>query len=98
MLDIYEELGKAGQMNFRMYAMISGGRTETASLDKWFARGPQSGLYGGTLWIRSIKLYADGALGSRGAALLDPYSDDLHNNGLLVSPPAFIQEVVFGEL
>jgi predicted amidohydrolase YtcJ len=92
-LDIYEELGRSGLMQFRMYAMISGGRTETASLDKWFARGPQSGLYGGTLWIRSIKLYADGALGSRGAALLDPYADDSKNTGLLVSPPAFIQEV-----
>lgn len=92
-IDIYEELGKAGQLDFRMYAMISGGRDASGILDQWFARGPQSGLYGGTLWIRSIKLYADGALGSRGAALLDPYSDDPHNNGLLVSPPEFIQEI-----
>ena len=50
-------------------------------------RGPQSALYGGTLWIRSIKLYADGAIGSRGAALLEPYSDDPGNTGLLISPP-----------
>ncbi len=92
-MDIYEELGKAGQLNFRMYAMISGGRDESAALDRWFARGPQIGLYGGTLWARSIKLYADGALGSRGAALLDPYSDDAKNSGLLVSPPTFIQDV-----
>ena len=92
-IDIYEELGKAGQLNFRMYAMISGGREESGVLDSWFKRGPQSGLYGGMLWVRSIKLYADGALGSRGAALLDPYSDDPHNNGLLVSPPAYIQEI-----
>ncbi len=92
-LDIYEELGKAGQLDFRLYAMISGGRDESAEVEKWFARGPQSGLYGGTLWVRSVKLYADGALGSRGAALLDPYTDDPHNNGLLVSPPEFIQEI-----
>jgi predicted amidohydrolase YtcJ len=92
-LDIFEELGKAGQMNFRMYAMISGGRDESALLDRWLARGPQSGLYGGTLWIRSIKLYADGALGSRGAALLEPYNDDPKNNGLLLSDPAYLQEV-----
>ena len=92
-IDIYEELGKAGQLNFRMYAMISGGREESGVLDSWFKRGPQSGLYGGMLWVRSIKLYADVALGSRGAALLDPYSDDPHNNGLLVSPPAYIQEI-----
>ena len=97
-LDIYEELGKAGQMNFRMYAMISGGREESAVVDQWLARGPQSGLYDGMLWVRSIKLYADGALGSRGAALLDPYTDDPHNNGLLVSPPAFIQEIAIKAL
>ncbi len=92
-LDIYDELGRAGQMNFRLYAMISGGRTESATLDRLIARGPQSALHGGTLWIRSIKLYADGALGSRGAALLDPYTDDLKNSGLLVSDPKFIEGV-----
>ena len=92
-LGVYEELGKAGQMNFRMYAMISGGRAETPALDRLIARGPQSGLYDGTLWIRSIKLYSDGALGSRGAALLDPYSDDAKNNGLLVSDPKFIEAI-----
>ena len=92
-LGVYEELGKAGQMNFRMYAMISGGRTETPALDRLIARGPQSALYDGMLWIRSIKLYSDGALGSRGAALLDPYSDDAKNNGLLVSDPKFIEAI-----
>jgi predicted amidohydrolase YtcJ len=89
-LDIYEELGKAGQLNFRMYAMIS---DNAAAIDRWFARGPQNGLYGGTLWVRSVKLYMDGAMGSRGAALLEPYSDDPKNNGLLLSPPPHIQDV-----
>lgn len=92
-LSVYDELGKAGQMDFRMYAMVSGGRSESPALDRLLARGPQSGLNGGTLWIRSIKLYSDGALGSRGAALLDPYSDDAKNNGLLVSDPKFIEAV-----
>jgi predicted amidohydrolase YtcJ len=54
-------------------------------------RGPQNGLYDGHLWIRAIKLYADGALGSRGAALLAPYSDDPTNTGLLVSQPSHIE-------
>ena len=92
-LGIYDELGKAGQMNFRMYAMFSGGRSESPALDRIIATGPKSGLNGGTLWIRSIKLYSDGALGSRGAALLDPYSDDASNSGLLVSDPKFIEAV-----
>jgi predicted amidohydrolase YtcJ len=43
--------------------------------------------------VRSIKLYQDGALGSRGAALLEPYSDDASTSGLLVSAPAHIREV-----
>ncbi len=97
-LDIYEELGKASQLNFRLYAMISGGRSESAVLDRWFQRGPQSGLYGGTLWVRSIKMYADGALGSRGAALLEPYSDDAKNNGLIVTDPSFIQDIAIKAL
>ncbi len=92
-LAVYEELGKAGQLNARMYVMISGGRQESAALDRLIAAGPRSALYGSTLWIRSIKLYADGALGSRGAALLDPYSDDPKNSGLLVSDPKVIEAV-----
>ncbi len=89
-LDIYEELGKAGQINSRLYAMIG---DDDAAIAKAFARGPQSALYGGTLWIRSIKLYADGAMGSRGAALLEPYSDDANNIGLLKSTQAHLTDV-----
>lgn len=89
-LDVYEELAKAGQLKFRMYAMI-GDRAGT--IDAWFKRGPLVGGYNGSLWVRSIKLYSDGALGSRGAALLEPYSDDARNIGLLVSAPAHIQDV-----
>jgi len=89
-LDTYEELGKAGQLDARIYVMIG---DDSAAIARAFARGPQSALYGGTLWIRSIKLYADGAMGSRGAALLEPYSDDPGNTGLLKSTPAHIQDV-----
>ncbi|MEK6611500.1 MAG: amidohydrolase [Gemmatimonadota bacterium] len=89
-LDVYEELAKAGQLKFRLYAMIS---DQAATIDAWFKRGPLVGGYNGSLWVRSIKLYSDGALGSRGAALLEPYSDDPRNIGLLVSAPAHIQDV-----
>jgi predicted amidohydrolase YtcJ len=92
-LEIYDELGRTGQMNFRMYTMYSGGRLESPALEKFLSGTPKSGLHGGTLWIRSIKLYSDGALGSRGAAMLDPYSDDAKNTGLLVSDPKFIESV-----
>ena len=49
--------------------------------------------YGGRLTVRSVKLYADGALGSRGAALLAPYSDDPGNSGLMLAPPEHIEDV-----
>ena len=89
-LDVYEELARAGQMKFRLNAMIS---DNTSTIDAWIKRGKLVDGYNGTLWVRSIKLYSDGALGSRGAALLEPYSDDPKNIGLLVSAPAHIQEV-----
>jgi predicted amidohydrolase YtcJ len=94
-LDIYEELGKAGQINSRIYAMIG---DDSAAIARAMARGPQSALYGGTLWIRSIKLYADGAMGSRGAAMLEPYADDPANIGLLKSTQAHLQAVSIAAL
>lgn len=89
-IDLYEELAKAGRLQLRTYVMIG---DDSATIAHYQARGPQSALNGDMLWIRSIKLYSDGALGSRGAALLDPYSDDPHNSGLLVSPPEHIRAV-----
>jgi predicted amidohydrolase YtcJ len=89
-LEIYEELGRENALNIRLYAMIS---DHAPTVDAWFRRGPLVGVYDGTLWVRSVKLYQDGALGSRGAALLEPYTDDARTNGLLVSAPAHIREV-----
>ena len=89
-IDLVEEMAKAGEIPFRLYMMIG---DDSAAVAHYLARGPQSGLYDNHLWIRSIKLYADGALGSRGAALLEPYSDDAKNTGLLLTPPAHLQDV-----
>ncbi len=91
---IYEELAKAGNYSLRNYVMISDpGEPGSAGAQRnpYIQRGPQSALYDGHLWIRAIKLYADGALGSRGAALLAPYSDEPTNSGLLVSQPSHIE-------
>lgn len=89
-LELYEELGRENALNIRLYAMIS---DHAPTIDAWFKRGPQSGIHNGMLWVRSIKLYQDGALGSRGAALLEPYSDDANTTGLLVSAPEHILNV-----
>jgi predicted amidohydrolase YtcJ len=91
---IYEELARAGNYNLRNYVMLSDpGEPGSAKAmgNPYIQRGPQNALYDGHLWIRAIKLYADGALGSRGAALLAPYSDDPTNSGLLVSRPEHIE-------
>jgi hypothetical protein len=89
-LDVFEELAKEGKFNLRVYGMIS---DDSVAIEHYFQRGPQSGLYDNHLWIRAIKLYADGALGSRGAALLDPYADDPKNVGLLKSTPEHLRDV-----
>jgi hypothetical protein len=83
---LYKELAAAGKLRTRLYVMASGLRTMTA-----LGR-PETGLGGGWLDVRAVKLYADGALGSRGAALIEPYSDDPGNRGLLVTPPEELLE------
>jgi predicted amidohydrolase YtcJ len=95
-IDIYESLAREGKYNLRNYVLISG--SSNSDIAHYFARGPRSAMYDGRIWVRSIKLYADGALGSRGAALLAPYSDDPGNTGLLVTPPADIQRIATAAL
>jgi predicted amidohydrolase YtcJ len=94
-IDIFESLARAGKFNLRNYVMVSG---DSADVAHYFAVGPRSALYDGHIWVRAIKLYSDGALGSRGAALLAPYSDDHGNTGLLVTPPAELQRIATGAL
>jgi len=93
-VNVFEELARGGNYNLRNYVMLSDpgeAGSVTAQRNPYIQRGPQSALYDGHLWIRAIKLYADGALGSRGAALLAPYSDEPSNSGLLVSRPEHIR-------
>jgi predicted amidohydrolase YtcJ len=89
---VYEALARegGGRYSLRNYLMI---RTNDSVLDAFMRRGRQLALYDGRLWIRAIKLTADGALGSRGAALLEPYSDDPGNTGLITTPPERIKSV-----
>jgi predicted amidohydrolase YtcJ len=90
-IDAYVELARAGRYTLRNHAMLAG--SDDALTARYLSRGPQSLAYDGRLAIRAIKLYADGALGSRGAALLAPYDDDPGNTGLLLTPQAKIQDV-----
>ena len=90
LIDLYEQMAQSEELNLRLYVMIG---DDSAALKHYMQIGPRSALYNGQLWVRAIKLYADGAMGSRGAALLEPYSDDPNNTGLLLSAPAHIRDV-----
>jgi predicted amidohydrolase YtcJ len=89
-IEIYEQLARAGKYNLRNYVMVS---ADSADVVYYTNRGPRADLYNGRLWVRTIKMYADGALGSRGAAMLQPYSDDPGNIGLLVTPQKELQQI-----
>ncbi len=89
-IDTYEALAKAGRYPLRNHVMVSG---DDATLAHYLKRGPQRGLYDKHLWIAAIKLSADGALGSRGAALLEPYSDAPSQSGLALIPAGRVHDV-----
>jgi predicted amidohydrolase YtcJ len=83
------ELVDAGEFPIRIYMMLS----DDDDLERvWFAQKPLID-HRGRLTVRSVKMYADGALGSRGAALLEPYRDDPSNRGLLLTKPERLLEV-----
>lgn len=89
-LAVLRELADAGELPLRIYAMAD---ADGAALDALC----RDGLYahaGGRLQMRAVKLYIDGALGSRGAALKADYSDDAGNRGLLVTAPDEFRRIV----
>jgi hypothetical protein len=86
-LAAYRELIAEKRMPVRVYAMLRG---ERAFLERQFAAGPKTGEF---LTVRSIKLMADGALGSRGAAMKAPYNDEPGNSGLLITSAAEIEAI-----
>ncbi|HUQ91630.1 MAG TPA: amidohydrolase [Bryobacteraceae bacterium] len=83
----YRALIAAGQLPVRIYAMIGGAG---ALWEDYLNKGPEIGAY---LTVRGIKLMAHGALGSRGAALKEPYSDESAHRGLLILNQAQIERV-----
>ena len=81
-IPLLEQMAEAGEAPLRIYNNITpdGARALIEG-------GPRS-VADGRVITRAIKFYADGALGSRGAALFDPYSDDPHNRGLMLTTEA----------
>ncbi len=78
----YTDFADNGNLTTRIYSMISGAGETFDELSK---DGPVNSYADDMLSMRSVKLYSDGALGSRGAAMIEDYSDDPGNRGLLFS-------------
>ena len=78
MLQAFREMVKKGRLPLRIYAMLDG--SNSGLTDEWLKRGPEIDPQH-MFTVRSIKVFADGALGSRGAALSDPYSDAPETRG-----------------
>lgn len=78
--NLYKQFADQDKAKTRIYGMISGSGNTFDELSK---NGPIDSYADDMLALRSVKLYSDGALGSRGAAMLQPYSDDPGNVGLL---------------
>lgn len=84
---LIDSLQKNGEMKIRIYAMLEPNKENISHFVK-------NGIYKTDyLNVRSIKLYADGALGSRGASLIEPYSDDPENSGLIIEALDFYHEM-----
>jgi len=77
---LYRAYADQGRLSTRVYGMIAG---TDKDFDQLAANGPVNDYGNGMYALRAVKLYSDGAMGSRGAALIKPYSDESHSHGLL---------------
>ncbi len=86
-IDRLAALQKAGKLHLRLYAMLNPTPENKAY---YLPRGP---FFSDNLTICSFKIYADGALGSRGASLLAPYADRPHETGFLLQKPEYYRNI-----
>lgn len=81
-IDRLDSLQRAKKLKMRVYVML---RDDKETLDYYLPKGPYKTEL---LYVKGVKAYADGALGSRGACLLAPYADKPDWQGFLLSPVA----------
>jgi len=84
---LIDSLQKAGELHMRVYAMMN---PSEENFDYFFTQKP---IFTGKLTVSSVKLYIDGALGSRGALLIEPYSDDPDNYGLQLNSEQYYYDI-----
>lgn len=88
----YQELEAAGELPVRIYQKIS--LPDPEKLDMWLQQDQRTGM--GTDFYRTgpMKMWLDGTLGGRTAALREPYSDDPENQGMLLYPDEVVEAMV----
>jgi predicted amidohydrolase YtcJ len=86
---LIDSLQKTGEIQIRVYAMISNNKD---NMDHFLSNGP---IRKDKLNVRSFKVYADGALGSRGAALKAPYSDLKSHRGEFITPKDSLEKLAY---
>ena len=94
-ISLYEEMKTADKMKIRLYGMLTGWDKEL--LNEWYEKGPMVDP-DNLVTIRSVKLNCDGALGSRGAWLLESYSDRPGHFGHETLPMDFVDETALNGL
>ena len=92
---LYEEMKAKDKMKIRLYCMLTGGDKEL--LNEWYKKGPMVDP-DNLVTIRSVKLNCDGALGSRGAWLLEAYTDRPGHFGHETLPMNFVEETAIDGL
>ncbi|HLU67790.1 MAG TPA: amidohydrolase family protein, partial [Kofleriaceae bacterium] len=90
--DVYRNLADQDRLPLRVYGLLAGDPALAEGLSRRVAEIDRDGSQ--RFVLRGIKLFADGALGSRGARLGAPYSDDPDNQGLWITPPGELERAV----
>jgi predicted amidohydrolase YtcJ len=85
----YQALGAANALPVRIYAMLA----DNEAARRLIAQGPKPAQFDDRLQLRAIKAWVDGALGSRGAAMLHDYRDQARHRGLMLYTPAQMSEL-----
>jgi len=87
-IDLIDEMQKNNSLKMRVYAML---KASKENMDYYFKQGKYKT---DRLDVRSVKLFADGALGSRGACLLTPYKDKPEQQGFLLQTPEYYKDII----
>ena len=89
-IEAYRELDRQGALKLRIYAMA---QPRVGRENPFLAKPPEAPAPNSRFELRAIKLFADGALGSRGALLFEPYADAPETHGLLLIDPKALEAI-----